>query len=73
MATSNGEPYSTKIGGWKAIKDGLMLAVATSGAWVIANSVGIAEQCPDAVITVGGAAISLKLIMQFLNNYRKNA
>lgn len=71
--TSIGEQYSPIIGASKSIKDGIMLAVAAAAAIIGTNAIGIANQCPDATITVLGATVTLKAIMQFLNNYRKNA
>ena len=73
MTTSRGAPYSAVTGLWKSIKDALMVAVATAGALVVTNGLGIADQCPEAVITIGAVVIPLKVIMQFMNNYRKNA
>ncbi len=64
--------YSKLTGLRKSVTDALMLAVAAGVAIIGANAVGLANQCPDATMTVLGATVTLKAIMQFANNYRKN-
>lgn len=64
--------YSVFIGAWKSVKDLAMAAVAAGIAIVFTNLTGLANQCPDATVTVVGVTISLKALMNFINNYRKN-
>ena len=64
--------YSAGYGIWKSIKDLAAVAVAAGIAIVGTNAAGIANQCPDATVTILGTTIALKAIMQFVNNWRKN-
>ena len=64
--------YKKITGLWKSVKDTAMLAVAAVIAVVGINALGIAQQCPDATLTIAGTTVTLKFILQFVNNYRKH-
>jgi hypothetical protein len=65
--------WSAKYDFWKTLKDAAAFVVAGAGAVIATNAIGIANQCPDATITVFGVTIGLKALIQFANNYRKNS
>ncbi len=64
--------YDAAYGFWKSVKDWAMNAVAAGCAIAWMNFVGLAQQCPDAVVSVAGVTITLKALLNFINNYRKH-
>ena len=73
MSTITGQPYSVAIGASKSAKDFIVTGIAALVALAGANALGLANQCPDATVTVLGVTVTLKALLQFWNNYRKNA
>ncbi len=64
--------YDVGYGIWKSVKDWFMSAVAAVGTIAWMNFTGLAQQCPDAVVSVAGVTITLKALLNFINNYRKH-
>ena len=69
MSLSN---YEATYGAYKSLKDWLMGIGAIILAVAGANAIGIVQQCPEAVLTFAGSAITLKALLNFINNYRKH-
>ncbi len=67
--------YDARYGLWKTIKDGAAGAVALGCGALTVVLVQFVAQCPDLTVTLGasgGVTLSVKAIIQFMNNWRKN-
>ena len=73
MTNSIGLPYSATTGVWKSIKDGVVTLIALGLGGAVATAVQVEAQCPELTLTAMGVSVGIKVIVQFLNNYRKNA
>jgi len=60
------------IGGYKTIADFVAAGAAALIALAGANALGIVNQCPEATVTILGITITIKALLQLLNNYRKH-
>ena len=60
------------IGAYKGVADFVAAGTAAVIAMVGVNALGLVNQCPEATVTILGVTITLKALLQFLNNYRKH-